>query len=133
MRRYFMLIPEAVSLVIQAGALGHGGELFVLDMGEPVNIKEMAELLIRLCGYEPYKEINIVFSGIRPGEKLFEELFYDENSVHGTLNPKIFVSKIKTDPSQFDPELNVKLEYALRNPDEALSLLKKLVPEYQKL
>ena len=133
MRRYFMLIPEAVSLVIQAGALGHGGELFVLDMGEPVNIKEMAELLIRLCGYEPYKEINIVFSGIRPGEKLFEELFYDENSVHGTLNPKIFVSKIKTDPSQFDPELNVKLEYALRNPDEASSLLKKLVPEYQKL
>ncbi|MBR2207664.1 MAG: polysaccharide biosynthesis protein [Synergistaceae bacterium] len=132
MRRYFMLIPEAVSLVIQAGALGHGGELFVLDMGEPVNIKEMAELLIRLCGYEPYKEINIVFSGIRPGEKLFEELFYDENSVHGTLNPKIFVSKIKTELSQIDPELDIKLEYALRNPSEALSLLKKLVPEYQK-
>lgn len=132
MRRYFMLIPEAVSLVIQAGALGHGGELFVLDMGEPVNIKEMAELLIRLCGYEPYKEINIVFTGMRPGEKLFEELFYDENSVHGTLNPKIFVSKIKTDPAQIDPELDTILEYALRNPDEALTLLKKLVPEYQK-
>ena len=132
MRRYFMLIPEAVSLVIQAGALGHGGELFVLDMGEPVNIKEMAELLIRLCGYEPYKEINIVFTGIRPGEKLFEELFYDENSVHGTLNPKIFVSKIKTDPDEINPELDTVLEYALRNPNEALSLLKKLVPEYQK-
>ena len=132
MRRYFMLIPEAVSLVIQAGALGHGGELFVLDMGEPVNIKEMAELLIRLCGYEPYKEINIVFTGIRPGEKLFEELFYDENSVHGTLNPKIFVSKIKTDPDEINPELDTILEYALRNPGEALSLLKKLVPEYQK-
>ena len=122
MRRYFMLIPEAVSLVIQAGALGHGGELFVLDMGEPVNIKEMAELLIRLCGYEPYKEINIVFTGIRPGEKLFEELFYDENSVHGTLNPKIFVSKIKTDPDEINPELDTILEYALINPGEALSL-----------
>jgi len=131
MRRYFMLIPEAVSLVIQAGALGHGGELFVLDMGEPVNIKEMAELLIRLCGYEPYKEINITFTGMRPGEKLFEELFYDENSVHGTLNPKIFVSKIKTDPNEIDPELDTILEYALRNPGEALNLLKKLVPEYK--
>ena len=133
MKRYFMLIPEAVSLVIQAGALGHGGELFVLDMGEPVVIREMAELLIRLCGYEPYKEINIVLSGIRPGEKLYEELFYDENSVHGTLHPKIFVSKIKAGQTSINPELDTTLEYALRNPIEALNLLKKLVPEYQQL
>ena len=133
MKRYFMLIPEAVSLVIQAGALGHGGELFVLDMGEPVVIKEMAELLIRLCGYEPYKDINIVFTGIRPGEKLYEELFYDENSVHGTLHPKIFVSNIKAGETSFNAELDTTLEYALRNPREALSLLRKLVPEYQKL
>ena len=133
MKRYFMLIPEAVSLVIQAGALGHGGELFVLDMGEPVVIKEMAELLIRLCGYEPYKDINIVFTGIRPGEKLYEELFYDENSVHGTLHPKIFVSNFKAGETSFNAELDTTLEYALRNPREALSLLRKLVPEYQKL
>ncbi|MBR1486682.1 MAG: polysaccharide biosynthesis protein, partial [Synergistaceae bacterium] len=129
MKRYFMLISEAVSLVIQAGAMGHGGELFVLDMGEPVNIKEMAELLIRLSGYEPYKDINIVFSGIRPGEKLFEQLFYDENSVHGTLNPKIFVSKIKNVPTQIESEIDTILDYALKNPYEAFSLLKKLVPE----
>ena len=130
MKRYFMLIPEAVSLVIQAGALGHGGELFVLDMGEPVVIREMAELLIRLCGYEPYKDIQITYTGIRPGEKLYEELFYDENSVHGTLHPKIFVSNIKMgDPSQ-DSDIDTNLEYALRYPDEALSILKKLVPEF---
>ena len=133
MKRYFMLIPEAVSLVIQAGALGHGGELFVLDMGEPVVIKEMAELLIRLCGYEPYRDINIIFTGMRPGEKLYEELFYDENAVHGTLHPKIFVSNIKAgvDADSENPELDTILEYALRNPNEALRLLKTLVPEYQ--
>ena len=130
MKRYFMLIPEAVSLVIQAGALGHGGELFVLDMGEPVVIREMAELLIRLCGYEPYKDINIVYTGIRQGEKLYEELFYDENSVNGTLHPKIFVSKIKQgDPSR-KSDIDSALEYALRYPDEALEILKKLVPEF---
>ena len=130
MKRYFMLIPEAVSLVIQAGALGHGGELFVLNMGEPVVIKDMAELLIKLSGYEPYKDINIVFTGIRPGEKLYEELFYDENAVHGTLHPKIFVSNIKSGHDEDDKELDTILDYALRHPDEALRLLKQLVPEY---
>lgn len=130
MKRYFMLIPEAVSLVIQAGALGHGGELFVLNMGEPVVIKDMAELLIRLSGYEPYRDINIVYTGMRPGEKLYEELFYDENSVHGTLHPKIFVSNIKAGHDEINPELDTILEYALRHPDDALRLLKQLVPEY---
>ena len=130
MKRYFMLIPEAVSLVIQAGALGHGGELFVLDMGEPVVIREMAELLIKLCGYEPYKDINIVYSGIRPGEKLYEELFYDENSVHGTLHPKIYVSNMKSEQSEMTSQLDEKLAYALSNPDEALRILHKLVPEF---
>ncbi len=135
MKRYFMLIPEAVSLVIQAGALGHGGELFVLDMGEPVIIREMAELLIKLCGYEPYKDINIIYTGMRPGEKLYEELFYDENAVNSTLHPKIFVSKIKAgqEGEEINPELNTILDYALRNPSESLSLLKELVPEYQQV
>lgn len=130
MKRYFMLIPEAVSLVIQAGALGHGGELFVLDMGEPVVIREMAELLIRLCGYEPYKDINIIYTGIRPGEKLYEELFYDENSVNSTLHPKIFVSKIKHGDTSCDVDIDTGLEYALRYPAEALNILKRLVPEF---
>ena len=130
MKRYFMLIPEAVSLVIQAGALGHGGELFVLNMGEPVVIKDMAELLIRLSGYEPYRDINIVYTGMRPGEKLYEELFYDENAVHGTLHPKIFVSNIKSGHDEIDPELDTILDYALRHPDDALRLLMQLVPEY---
>ena len=130
MKRYFMLIPEAVSLVIQAGALGHGGELFVLDMGEPVIIREMAELLIRLSGYEPYRDINITYTGMRPGEKLYEELFYDENSVHGTLHPKIFVSRIKSGNPENYPDIDANLEYALRYPGEALGILKKLVPEF---
>ncbi len=130
MKRYFMLIPEAVSLVIQAGALGHGGELFVLDMGEPVVIREMAELLIRLCGYEPYKDINIVYSGIRPGEKLYEELFYDENSVHGTLHPKIYVSNMKSEQPEVSSMLDEELEYALGRPEEALRVLHELVPEF---
>ena len=110
--------------------MGHGGELFVLDMGEPVVIREMAELLIKLCGYEPYKDINIVYSGIRPGEKLYEELFYDENAVHGTLHPKIYVSNIKAGENAPNPELDTLLAQALNNPDEALSVLKVLVPEY---
>lgn len=92
MKRYFMLIPEAVSLVLQAGSMGNGGELFVLDMGEPVNIAEMAETLIRLHGYEPYRDIQIEFTGIRPGEKLYEELFYDPAHVEKTARDKIFLA-----------------------------------------
>ena len=93
MKRYFMLIPEAVSLVLQAGTMGKGGELFVLDMGEPVNIAEMAETLIRLHGHEPYRDIKIEFTGIRPGEKLYEELFYDPDHVNTTASEKIYLSK----------------------------------------
>ncbi|WP_413894631.1 polysaccharide biosynthesis protein, partial [Candidatus Skiveiella danica] len=74
MKRYFMTIPEAVSLVLQASILGQGGEVFVLDMGEPVMIVNIAEELIRLHGLEPYKDIDIQFTGLRPGEKLFEEI-----------------------------------------------------------
>lgn len=89
MRRYFMTIPEAVQLVLQAGSIGRGGEVFVLDMGEPVKIVDLAKDLIRLSGYEPGKDIEIVFTGVRPGEKLFEELINDGESVRQTEHEKI--------------------------------------------
>ncbi|MDY9920650.1 MAG: nucleoside-diphosphate sugar epimerase/dehydratase [Synergistota bacterium] len=105
MKRYFMLIPEAVSLVLQAGTMGSGGELFVLDMGEPVNIAEMAETLIRLHGHEPYKDIKIEFSGIRPGEKLYEELFYDPDHVGTTSSEKIYLSKFSPEKESLLPRV----------------------------
>ena len=105
MKRYFMLIPEAVSLVLQAGTMGSGGELFVLDMGEPVNITEMAETLIRLHGHEPYRDIKIEFTGIRPGEKLYEELFYDPDHVGTTANEKIYLSKFSDEKELLLPRV----------------------------
>ncbi|MEG1825273.1 MAG: nucleoside-diphosphate sugar epimerase/dehydratase [Cloacibacillus sp.] len=103
MKRYFMLIPEAVSLVLQAGAMGTGGELFVLDMGEPVKISEMAETLIRLHGYEPGRDIKIEYSGVRPGEKLYEELFYDLAHVEITGHKKIFKTKLTPEKESILP------------------------------
>jgi len=105
MQRYFMLIPEAVSLVLQAGAMGEGGELYVLDMGKPVKITEMAETLIRLHGYNPYKDIDIVFTGIRPGEKLYEELFYDPDHVESTSSDKIYLSKSTEERNSLLPKV----------------------------
>lgn len=105
MKRYFMLIPEAVSLVLQAGTMGKGGELFVLDMGEPVNIAEMAETLIRLHGHEPYKDIKIEFTGIRPGEKLYEELFYDPDHVSTTDSEKIYLGHLSVEKESLLPRV----------------------------
>lgn len=105
MKRYFMLIPEAVSLVLQAGSMGNGGELFVLDMGEPVNITQMAETLIKLHGYEPYKDIDIQFTGIRPGEKLYEELFYDTAHVDKTTSEKIYLGKFSAEKESLLPRV----------------------------
>lgn len=93
MVRYFMTIPEAVELVIQAGALARGREIFVLDMGEPVKILDLARTLIKLSGFEPEKDIEIVFTGIRPGEKLFEELLTNEEGINTTTHERIFVLK----------------------------------------
>jgi FlaA1/EpsC-like NDP-sugar epimerase len=96
MTRYFMTIPEASQLVLQAGALGKGGEIFILDMGEPIKILDLAEDMIRLSGLEPYEDVDIVFTGIRNGEKLFEELEITGENLLKTGHPKIFIGKIAT-------------------------------------
>ncbi len=108
MIRYFMTIPEAVQLIIQAGALASGGEIFVLDMGEPVPIMELAETLIKLSGFEPYTDIDIKITGMRPGEKLFEELLTAEEGVNATTHKRIFVAK----PTELDTPL---IERTLRD------------------
>ena len=130
--RYFMTIPEAVSLVIQAGAIVKGGEIFVLDMGKPVKILDLAEDLIRLSGFEPYKDIQIEIIGLRPGEKLYEELFFEEENVTSTMHDKIFVAK----PTFTDYKLLMKsLEEAKRiikeGTDEDLKVyIQSIVPNY---
>ncbi|CAN5752860.1 nucleoside-diphosphate sugar epimerase/dehydratase [soil metagenome] len=96
MTRYFMTIPEASQLVMQAGALGEGNEIFILDMGEPIKILDLAEDMIRLSGLEPYEDIDIKFTGIRKGEKLFEELEITGENLLKTKHPKIFIGKIAT-------------------------------------
>ena len=115
--RYFMTIPEAVSLVLTAGSLAQGGEIFVLDMGDPVKIKDLAENLIRLSGFIPYKDIKIEYTGLRPGEKLYEELLLDEEGIQKTSSKKIYIGNpIKIDKDQFNDDL-IRLGEACQNND----------------
>lgn len=113
--RYFMLIPEAVQLVLQAGAFATGGEIFVLDMGQPVKIYDLARDLIRLSGFEPDKDIEIKVTGLRPGEKLYEELLMDEEGLEETKHEKIFIGK----PGDFDiKEIELKIDELIKIGEE---------------
>ena len=132
MQRYFMLTAEACLLVMQASAIGQGGEVFVLDMGKPVKILDLAHEMIRLSGLEPDKDIPVVFSGMRPGEKLFEELLTAEEGIVETPHPKVFVAKLPLVQEQQIMEGLEKLKKACGqgNQKELRLLLAELVPSY---
>ncbi|GAB6153152.1 nucleoside-diphosphate sugar epimerase/dehydratase [Desulfosporosinus burensis] len=134
MVRYFMTIPEAAQLVIQAGAMALGGEIFILDMGKPVKIVDLAKDLIRLSGFEPDVDMKIQFSGIRPGEKLFEELLTAEEGVTSTKHSRIFVAK----PNHINVKLLEELTHKVRERgsyltrDEVIELLQTVIPNFRK-
>ena len=130
--RYFMTIPEAVSLVLQAGTFAKGGEIFILNMGEPVKILTLAENLITMMGYTPYKDIEIKFTGLRPGEKLFEELLMKEEGLQKTPNEKIFIGKqVTIDKPWLMTQLEKMRQICATNDKEAVvEQLKVLVPTF---
>ena len=130
--RYFMTIPEAVSLVLQAGCYAQGGEIFVLDMGEPVKIDDMARNLIRLSGYEPDVDIKIQYTGLRPGEKLYEELLMKEEGMKATANQLIHIGRpIEMDDELFKRQL-ARLEEAYLSESESMKeLVAEIVPTYR--
>jgi len=130
--RYFMTIPEACQLVLQAGAIGEGGEVLLLDMGEPTKIKDLAEDLIRFSGYEPGRDIEIKYIGLRPGEKLYEELLLDEENTTATRHEKIYIANLaKYDVDKFTRVLAELEKASSEGSDEAVRLmLEELVETY---
>ena len=129
--RYFMTIPEAVSLVLQAGAYAKGGEIFVLDMGEPVKIVDLARNLILLSGHKPDEDIQIVFTGLRPGEKLYEEMLMKEEGMQETANKLIHIGKpIQMDEEKFLKQLEEIKEHVVEEPDDIREWVQKMVPTY---
>lgn len=131
--RYFMTIPEACELVLQAGTMGSGGEIFVFDMGKPVKIKDLAIRMIKLSGFEPHVDIELVYTGLRPGEKLYEELLSDDTKNLPTHHEKIMISK---DPNMLYEDIetlaNQITKAALRRSEiEVVKLLKNIVPEFK--
>lgn len=134
MTRFFMTIPEAVELVIQAGALAQGGETFVLDMGEPVKIADLARDLIKLSGYEPDRDIQISYTGVRPGEKLYEELFLSREEMAATRHERIFISTKELDDNYMGLNQNIQIlvRSVLHDKNQVLNLIRTLVPEYHR-
>jgi len=129
--RYFMTIPEAVSLVLQAGAYAKGGEIFILDMGEPVKIVDLAKNLILLSGHKPNEDIQIVFTGLRPGEKLYEEMLMKEEGMQDTANKLIHIGKpIQMDEERFLRQLEDLKEYVVTEPDDIREWVQRIVPTY---
>lgn len=131
MKRYFMTIPEASQLVLQAGALGTGGEIFILDMGEPVKVLDLAEDMIRLSGLAPYEDIDIAFTGVRKGEKLFEELEVKGENLEKTRHPKIYIGKIATYSNEDVSQMLGAFRSAVENNDERMvrQLFNRYFPE----
>jgi FlaA1/EpsC-like NDP-sugar epimerase len=130
--RYFMTIPEAVSLVLEAASIAHGGEIFVLDMGHPVKIVTLAENLIRMYGKVPYKDVPIKFTGLRPGEKLLEELLMSEEGLQKTKNKLIYIGKqIEIDMDKFINQLwNLKNAASANDDQKAIKALHEIVPTF---
>jgi FlaA1/EpsC-like NDP-sugar epimerase len=132
MTRFFMTIPEAASLVVQAGAMGGRGQVYVLDMGEPVKILDLARELIRRNGLEPDKDMAIRFSGIRPGEKLYEELACDDDQTRPTAHEKIRVWQLSRPSAVEVGEGLERLQIAIEGtPQDAVDALKWCVPEFR--
>ncbi|AHE98547.1 polysaccharide biosynthesis protein [Thioalkalivibrio paradoxus] len=132
--RYFMTIPEAVSLILQAAAMGQGGEIFVLDMGKPIRIRDLASEMIRLSGHEPERDIEIRFIGLRPGEKLHEELFHEHENPMGTAHPKILQATGRKVSRDWLRAPMAALQRACAAHDEGLVVasLQEMVPEFQR-
>ncbi len=130
--RYFMTIPEAVTLVLQAGAYAKGGEIFVLDMGEPVKIYDLALNMIKLSGLEPYRDIDIKITGLRPGEKLYEEMLMDEEGMGKTANDLIFIGKpLELDEKTLFDDIAKLKQAAYEETDEMKQIVHRLVPTYK--
>ena len=130
--RYFMTIPEAVTLVLAAGSMAKGGEIFVLDMGEPVKIDDMARNLIRLSGYVPDRDIEIVYTGLRPGEKLYEELLMDEEGIRRTDNELVYIGRpIDFDEEKFLQELEDSYDEITSEDADIKEFVRKMVPTYK--
>ncbi len=129
--RYFMTIPEAVQLVIQAGAMADGGEIFILDMGQPVKIIELAENIIKLSGYKPYEDIDIQIIGLRPGEKLYEELLLKEEGIQETIHNKIYIGKpLEIDNQLLIDQLEELSEIIDKDNKTIKEFLQKMIPTY---
>jgi FlaA1/EpsC-like NDP-sugar epimerase len=131
--RYFMTIPEACQLVLEAGSMGNGGEIFVFDMGKPVAIADLARKMIRLYGLIPNIDVNITYSGLRPGEKLYEELLNDEENTTQTYHEKILIAKVREVSFELVKQNTFELEKILTTTNDEMqlvSIMKELIPEY---